>query len=555
MGSRLDGPAGVVRAGLDPETVARLREALGDDRVDTREVTREAYARDLSAWGHLAFRRPPAGGPSAAHSLGDLPAPDAVVRPRDVAGVQAVLRLANERGFAVVPFGAGSGVCGGTIAVRGGVALDLKGLDRILEVDRTSLLVRVEAGVNGQLFEEALQREGLTAAHHPSSITCSTVGGWVAARGAGQLSTRYGKVEDMVAGLEVVLPDGTLVRTPVTPRAATGPDWNQVFTGSEGVLGVVVAATLRVHRLPPLRLFCSFEFPDLARALDAVREGLQRGARPAAVRLYDPLDTLLVARSGDPRPVPGPPDDEGDDAPLAPWWPLSRVSPRAVVSALRERLPDLRHEAERVLLGRPELLNRVSARIPGVGCLLVLTFEGHEQDLVAAEEAVFRRVCEAREGVDRGARPAETWWNNRLAVSFKQSGVYDMGGFVDTMEVATSWTRLLELHDRVRAALAPHVLVMAHFSHAYPDGCSIYFTFAALQGTPDDARRRHEAAWRAGLDAVVACGAAVSHHHGVGLLKGEALRASHGPLHDVLARVKGALDPRGVMNPGKLGLP
>ncbi len=563
VGSRLGEPAGVVRAGLDPGALALLREALGDDRVDAREVTREAYARDLSAWGHLAFRRPapPTTPPDDKRaSLGDLPTPDAVVRPRDVAGVQAVLRLATEHGFAVIPFGAGSGVCGGTIAVRGGVALDLKGLDRILEVDATSLLVRVEAGVNGQIFEEALQRQGLTAAHHPSSITCSTVGGWVAARGAGQLSTRYGKVEDMVAGLEVVLPDGTLVKTPVTPRAATGPDWNQVFTGSEGVLGVVVAATLRVHRLPPLRLFRSYEFPDLARALDAVREGLQRGARPAAVRLYDPLDTLLVARAGDPRPIPAAPDDADDPdhrggGPVAPWWPLSRLSPRAVVSAMRERLPDLRHEAERVLLARPELLNRVTARIPGVGCLLVLTFEGHDQDLVGAEEAVLRRVCEAREGVDRGPGPAETWWNNRLAVSFKQSGVYDLGGFVDTMEVATSWTRLLELHERVRAALAPHALVMAHFSHAYADGCSIYFTFAALQGTPEEARRRHEAAWRDGLAAVVACGAAVSHHHGVGLLKGEALRASHGPLHDVLARVKAALDPRGVMNPGKLGLP
>lgn len=536
----------LVEAGLDPASLARLREALGDDRVDAREVTCEAYARDLSALGHLAFRRPDG-----------LRAPDAVVRPRDVAGVQAVLRLASERGFAVIPFGAGSGVCGGTFAVRGGVALDLKGLDRILDIDKTSLLVRVQAGVNGQLFEEALQREGLTAAHHPSSITCSTVGGWVAARGAGQLSTRYGKVEDMVVSVEVVLPDGTLVATPVTPRAATGPDWNQLFVGSEGLLGVIVAATFRVHRLPPLRLFRSFEFPDLTRALAAVREALQRGARPAAVRLYDPLDTLLVARSGDARPMPEAADGDGgdDDAPLAAWWPLSRFSPRALLRAVAERVPDVRHGAERALLARPELLNRFTATIPGVGCLLLLTFEGQDADLVAAEEAVTRRACEAEGGKDKGPTAAETWWRNRLAVSFKQSGVYAMGGFVDTMEVATTWTKLLELHERVRAALAPHALVMAHFSHAYPDGCSIYFTFAALQGSPDDARERHQAAWRAGLAAVVACGAAVSHHHGIGVLKGEALRASHGPLHDVLGRVKAALDPRGVMNPGKLGLP
>jgi alkyldihydroxyacetonephosphate synthase len=530
-------------SGLDAESLSRLREALGPDRVDDRAVTREAYARDLSALSHLAFRLP-----------GQLRAPDAVARPKDVAGVQAVLRLANERRFAVIPYGAGSGVCGGTLAVRGGVALDLKGLDRILDIDRRSLLVRVQAGVNGQLFEEALQREGLTAAHHPSSITCSTVGGWVAARGAGQLSTRYGKVEDMVVGVEVVLPDGTLVSTLVAPRSATGPDWNQLFTGSEGTLGVIVACTLRVHRLPPLRLFRSFEFEDLTRALSAIREGLQRGARPAAVRLYDPLDTLLVAGAKDPKPAP-PATIADDEAPVAPWWPLSRVSPKGLLRALGDKLPDLRHGAERALLARPELLNRMTNTIPGVGCLLLLTFEGQDADLLGAEEAVFRRACEAEGGRDRGPTAAETWWRNRIAVSFKQSGVYAMGGFVDTMEVATTWSNLLNLHERVREALGPHALVMAHFSHAYVDGCSIYFTFAGLQGDPATAPERHRAAWTAALDAVVAAGAAVSHHHGIGLLKGEALRASQGALHDVFIKVKTALDPRGIMNPGKLGLP
>src|SRR5262249_6803749 len=152
-------------------------------------------------------------------------------------------RLANERGFAVVPWGAGSGVCGGTVAVRGGVALDLKGLDRILRIDTRSLIVEAEAGINGQHLEDALNREGLTLGHFPSSMWCSTLGGWLAARGAGQLSTLYGKIEDRVLGLEAVLPTGEIVRTIATPRSATGPDWNQLFVGCEGTLGVITRAT------------------------------------------------------------------------------------------------------------------------------------------------------------------------------------------------------------------------------------------------------------------------------------------------------------------------
>jgi alkyldihydroxyacetonephosphate synthase len=187
--------------------------------------------------------------------------------------------------------------------------------------------------------------------------------------------------------------------------------------------------------------------------------------------------------------------------------------------------------------------------------LLVLTFEG-EAELVDAEYAVMQRACQRCSGEDRGPGPAETWWRNRLAVSFKQSGVYAMGGFVDTMEVAVSWDRLEALHDAVREALSPHALVMAHFSHAYRDGCSIYFTFAALRGDdPHKTVERYQACWNAGLGAVVAQGACVSHHHGVGSLKGEALRRSHGRLHELLRQVKVAIDPKNRLNPGKLGLP
>ena len=547
---------------VDPKTLAGLKDALGAERVDTSLVGREACARDLSTLAHLRYlagvpasEAPPPGAAPDAEAGFALPA--LVLRPRDVEQVQAALRLCHEAGVPVVAFGAGSGVCGGTLAIRGGALLDLKGLDRIREIDTESQWVEVEAGVNLQLLEDALGRRGLTLAHHPSSITCSTIGGAIAARGAGQLSTRYGKIEDMVAGLEVVLADGTCVRTAAVPRAATGPDWNQLFTGSEGTLGVIVSATLRLQRLPAARIFQAYRFPSLKHALSFSRECLQRGARPAALRLYDPLDTLLVGRAGDGPPLPSTSDPE--EAPLGREWPWSRVSlaglREAVVSRLGEGAHALKQAGERALLARPVLANRLTGSLPGVGCLLLLSFEG-EPELAQAEHALCARIALAEGGEDRGAQPAERWWNNRIAVSFKQSGVYAMGGFVDTMEVVSSWSRLLTLHEQVRAAIGQHALVMAHFSHAYLDGCSIYFTFAGLREGERDVLERYRAAWRDGLAASAACGGAISHHHGIGLLKGQALRESNEALHGhVFQPIKQALDPTNLLNPGKLGLP
>lgn len=527
-----------------PEPFVVAAQALLGDRFDRGGPALEAYSRDLSTLGHLGFADRLSGAEPEAFAR----EPQAVARVQSVAEVEALTKACLEHEVPLIPFGAGSGVCGGTLAIRGGVMLDLKALTE-LEIDQRSLLITVGAGYNLQLLEERLQREGLTLGHHPSSITCCTIGGAVAARGAGQLSTRYGKVEDMVVSLEVVLPCGTRVSTgPQAPRAATGPDWAQVFTGSEGVLGTITSCTLRVHRLPALRLYRSYSFPTLEAALEASRLALQRGVRPAALRLYDPLDTLLVARSKDAPPLES-------EAPLSGAWPLSKISLGGLKAALGKVLPDLKETAERALLARPEWVNSLTGKLPGVGCLLILTFEG-EPSLARAEEAIFEEVALAQGGVSQGPEPAERWWRNRIAVSFKQSGVYAMGGFVDTMEVATSWSQLMELHDRVRAALSPHALVMAHFSHAYAEGCSIYFTFAALRDDPEATRERYEACWRDGLAAAVAAGACVSHHHGVGLLKGEALRAAQGELHArVFQPFKAALDPRNLLNPGKLGLP
>lgn len=502
---------------------------------------RLAYARDLWPLGHIAVQT------GSAEAL--APRPWAVACPRGEDELVAVVKLARRAGLPVIPWGEGSGVCGGTLAVHGGIAVDLKRLNRIEDIDETSLTVTVQCGLNGQLLEDQLNQRGLTLGHSPSSILCSSVGGWLAARSAGQLSSYYGKIEDMAVSLRVVLPSGRLARTVAAPRAAMGPDWKQVFIGSEGTLGIISAATLRVHRLPEKRAFLAFSMPDLESSLDAVRETLQRGYRPAALRLYDPLDTFLVGAGKDHEPR------LDDESPVGPEWPAALFSWSGLSELLGETLP---HEADR--LGKKSLLAHPAAVNAAVGsfterCLLIMTYEGPAPvvDVMAAETGkLFAAIPEVKA---LGPEPAERWWRNRHAVSFKQSEVFRMGAFSDTMEVATTWDRLPRLYHKMRAAMSPHAVVLAHFSHAYHEGCSIYFSLAARCKSPEEAMQRYHAVWKAGLTAAVDQRAAISHHHGIGLLKADALKEALGPLHRSLVQLKAALDPENIMNPGKLGLP
>ncbi len=445
---------------------------------------------------------------------GQVPArPAAIVRPVSARQVADLLAACADSLVPVTAMGGRSGVCGGAVPLFGGIALDCTGLGGEITVDETSLVAEVPSGTNGRVLEETLRQtgSGYTLGHWPQSIDLSTVGGWLACRSAGQYSTRYGKVEDMVAGLEVALADGRLVHTGTGgPRAATGPDLTQLFTGSEGVLGVITRAWLRVHPVPAAEARRAFAFPAFTDGLGACRKLLRRGATPAVLRLYDPTES-----------------------------------------------------------GRSFSFSE--------GCVLIVLDEA-DPALLTATVTLVDEECAGATRLDDGL--VAQWLETRNDIS-ALAPLWRAGVVVDTAEVAGRWRVLPELALEVVAALRAlegTVAASVHLSHAYLDGACLYFTFAGRRPqteteteTETETGRRarrtasdadavfadgyYRRAWDALNERVVARHAAISHHHGIGLNRGRFLPRAMGEAHDVLVSVKHALDPAGILNPGKLGIP
>lgn len=457
------------------------------------------------------------------------PAPEAVLYPAHAEEAARIFRFASERGIPVIPVGARSGVLGAVVAFQNGaLAVDARRLADLHPPDRERMEATVGAGVIGLEFETMLHGEGYTLGHAPASIGGSSIGGWIATRSAGQHSSRYGKIEDMVVELECVLGTGEIVHP---ARPTPGTDWLELFAGSEGSLGLITRASFRLWPLPDVSLFGARRFPHLESALEAMREILQSGHRPSVMRLYDPIDSLLSF----------PPWSEagGEERRPPTMRELVPSSPRA---APLRRLWNL-------ALGDPRTLNGLARLRRSAVLLLVHEGESWEAEVEARAVAA---ICERFGGKDLGARPGERWMQRRWEVSRHFPTIFEMGGWVDTLELAIGWGGVKRLYDAVRKAVAPHAFCMAHFSHAYPDGCSLYFTFLGAAENPDRGLRQYDATWEAALSAARGEGATMSHHHGVGLQKGAWLEEELGEEGvGVLRALKRACDPAGILNPGK----
>ena len=569
-----------------------LRAAAGEAAVSASPADLAAYTNDLWPTLTLAFRDGTERTP-----------PLAVVRPRDEAAVLAVVEACARHGVPIVPYGTGSGVCGGAAPIFGGVVVDLKLLGAIGAVDPATLQVDCGPGAVLQNLERRLNDSGWTLGHFPSSIYCASIGGCVAARGAGQLSSRYGKIEDMVTGLRIVTPELGVLRTGSLDPGAPAVDWSPIFVGSEGTLGLITSMRLRVHPLAPAMVLRGVRFPSVQAGIDGFREILQSGLRPSVMRLYDPLDTWMAMQKandeGGARPQPGagdpmagaarkrapenaapPRDGRPDDAQSTTLF-GSVVSPGTLADAVLGRLArrGRRHRsvkgesllagaAERLLgprlkdrlkpenlpmdrlLGNPSLLNRAIELMPG-RCLAIFGCEGTDEQARKELDAVVAAAGRLG-GIDLGPGPGERWYRTRYHVSFKLPKLLAQGGFADTMETAAPWTRVKALYDAVRRAVSPHVLVMAHMSHAYHEGCSIYFTMAGHAETPAETAALYRRTWDAAMAAAQSVGAVLSHHHGVGVLKRDFMNIEHGDGRRFFEATRDAVDPGRVLNTGKL---
>lgn len=507
-------PAGVDRPHVALEDVSLPETTLTDTvRARLAETVGEEYVRDDRATriSHAAGRSLPDLIRLRAGQLAS--APDAVVYPATTAEVDALLTVCAKESVAVVPFGGGTSVVGGIDAVRGEfsavVSISLARLDKIVDIDEESLTARVRAGVFGPDLEEALQARGFTLAHYPQSFEFSTVGGWVATRSAGQQSTGYGRIDENVYGLRASTPAGP-VELRTTPATAAGPNPRQLFVGSEGTLGIITEATLRIRRMPQAVQADSWFFPDFASGTAALREMEQSGLQLAIARLSDVNETAFgLAQLG------------------------SQLQRKGVLAYLR-------------------------ARGITTPCLLVVRYDGTQSE-VPARRSQGRSIVRKRGGVNLGAVPETSWEKHRFSTPYLRDQLLREGMIVETMETSAPWSTVEELHESISAAVEAEMadrgtpaFVLCHVSHLYAAGCSLYYTVFAKQQVGAEIAQ-WKALKSAASDAIVAGGGTITHHHAVGTDHAPWLPAETGQLWlRMLRAAKAEVDPSGIMNPGKL---
>jgi alkyldihydroxyacetonephosphate synthase len=510
--------------GADPGVARRSPVALEEVRLPAPRLPEAARERLVAALGaeHVRDDREARVAHAAGRSYPDLvrlrsgdgsSAPDAVVTPGSAEQVGAALATCAEHRVAVVPFGGGTSVVGGVEPVSdgfaGAVSIDLRGLDRVVAIDTTSLTATLEAGLTGPRIERALSAEGLTLGHFPQSFEYSTVGGWIATRSAGVASTGYGRIDELVEGLRLIAPAGE-VDARALPASAAGPDLRELLVGSEGVLGVICDATLRVRRAPAAKRYEGWWFGSFAEGREAFRVMEQADASPDVARLSDEDETRFS---------------------------LVFTSPGGAMERLGRAYLRARHRES--------------------GCLAIVGFEGTADD-VERRRVRTASLLRAGGGITLGRRPGELWLRSRYAGPYLRDELLDRAVLVDTLETAASWSDLDTLYratgDALRSSLADRgtpPFVMCHVSHLYRSGASLYFTFMARQ--EEDALAQWRAAKAAASEAIVAAGGTITHHHAVGRDHARWMRAEVGEMGlELIRAAKQRLDPAGIMNPGKL---
>ena len=443
--------------------------SLGDD-ILLRDI--EKHSRDMWPLAMLLEK------------LGSWRArPSAVLAPRSVDEISYIVRKAGEHGVCLIPHGGGSSVTGASAPRNGCVLLTLSRMRRVLDFNHEDLIVTVEAGLLLSELEEWLNSRGYTVRHIPQSLHIASVGGCIATLCSGQYSTGYGGIEDIVINLEVVLPSGDVVwaRSTNTPRSSMGPDIKRIFIGSEGSLGIITKAVLRVIPIPRYRIEASFEIPSFEKGLSAVRELIASGLTPALARLSDETESLI--RFGREKPV------------------------------------------------------------------LLLAYESNYSDVLETVWRRAREVVEKTGGEYAGEEPYRRWVSSRFNYQEDMRLLDAMGLWFETLDVAATWSKLTRVNNNIKRALEgleEKPVVMAHASHFYITGASLYYTILY--------KKDPEAYWNiveTFMKAAAEAGATLSHHHGVGILKRKWITIDPGASSTILNKIKRTLDPRNTLNPEK----
>jgi alkyldihydroxyacetonephosphate synthase len=506
-----------------PIDAVRLREAIHHDgflaelrlwmRAD--QICDSRYERLVHAYGKglrdlFRMRRGMAEG-----------APDLVLYPENEHDVLMTIRAAAQHDVAVIPFGGGSNIAGcleRTEARRMAVSLDMRRMRRVLAVDTDSCTARIEAGAFGPDLEEQLQAYGLTLGHFPDSFLHSTLGGWIATRSAGMQSDKYGKIEDMVIGLRMVTPQGVLA-TRIVPKSSNGINVNHLCIGSEGTLGVITEATMRVHPRSELRRTHGYLFLDFEGGIEAMHECVRKECVPSMSRLNDPDKTALS---------------------LAFKPPSSRLS-QAVSGVMKSYL-------------RMKGFNFMRA------CLMLTTFEG-SKSAVARQHSQVSAIYRCFGAVDLGPSSGKSFESTKYDFPHIRDFLMDRGITSDVSETSTVWSNIVPLYRATTTALRAAILdsdskvkpwVGCHISHTYQCGASLYLTFACRQQQGQE-MQQYLHAKRAVQQSFIDHGATLSHHHAVGTEHLPWLTDDISPVGVMaVAAIKGGLDPGNVMNPGRL---
>jgi len=417
--------------------------------------------------------------------------PAFAVMPDSAAEISAILKVAAEAEREVILKGGGTSLVGAIESRPNAILIDLRGLNVIDAVNEIDHTVRVDAGVHGGELEERLNEQGYSLCHFPRSLNLSTVGGWIATRAVGAFATKYGGIEDLVQGLDIVLPDGQITSTAAIPRQTAGPRWLDLIPGSEGVYGIVTAVTLRVRPTPEERRFRAFSVPSFEGALESLRGIVQQGILPAAVALSDPGETESLAFD----------------------------------------------------LNAPDAEN-----------LLILAFDG-VLPVVDLEERLTAETLVSSGATDLGSGPGLIWFDHLFRCDWLIDGNEPEGAMADEIDVTTPWSNLAAVIEAGRGALTKHAdEVWTHSNAVYPTGAMIGFTFFIRKESDDAAMVAYQLAWRDCLDAVITAGGGSSHHNGIGQVRLPWFTDQQGAGMQILRAVKTTLDPERRLNRGRLKL-